>query len=129
MGRPIRSARTSIESVRRTVPLPDFDCYAELGVEPWADDATIEAAWRNGRRIGQRQGFDPTTDVAVAAFARLETAHEWLSDPSRRSRYDEARWPRAPLPVVPDIDPLGAWPARRPRPRPPSWLVPSIVAV
>ena len=52
--------------------------------------------------------------------ARLNVARDWLTDPVRRARYDEVRFsgsgPGAGPDPFPPIDPLGAWPARPPRP-------------
>jgi hypothetical protein len=115
--------------MRAAEPLPEFDPYEALGVEPWADAPTILAAWRAGISHSHpdlRRADDRAHATATAEAARLNVARDWLLDPARRSRYDQARWPRGERVEVPDIDPLGAWPARKPRPRPPASFVPVI---
>ena len=108
--------------------IPEFDLYAELGVEPGADAAAVERAWR--ARVREAHP-DRASDEAMATkrTARLNLAREWLLDPSRRLRYDELRQPGV-LPGVemPPIDPLGAWPERRRRPRPPASLAPVVAS-
>ena len=112
--------------MRRVEPLPDFDLYETLGVEPWADSTTILAAWRAGiahahpDRAGGAAGA-----AATLRAARLNAARDWLLDPVRRASYDSVRFPREPR-EVPLIDPLGPWPERRPRPRPPASFVPVV---
>ncbi|HET7728350.1 MAG TPA: DnaJ domain-containing protein [Candidatus Limnocylindrales bacterium] len=112
--------------MRRPQPLPDFDCYAELGVEPWAGAETIERAWRDAMRVSHPDAAGGTDAVAATLrAARLNIAREWLLDARRRAEYDAIRWPRHARPA-PEIDPLGAWPARQPRPRPPASIAPAL---
>jgi hypothetical protein len=74
--------------------IPRFDLYAELGVEPSADDGAIESAyhWQIDQHL-------PNVDAAAtrSRVARLNTARDWLSDSELRSRYDasQARAARA----------------------------------
>jgi hypothetical protein len=68
--------------------IPRFDLYAELGVEPSADDGAIESAyhWQIDQHL-------PNVDAAAtrSRVARLNTARDWLSDSELRSRYDASR--------------------------------------
>ena len=68
--------------------IPRFDLYAELGVEPSADDGAIESAYH-----AQIDRHLPNVDAATtrARLARLNTARDWLSDSELRSRYDASR--------------------------------------
>jgi hypothetical protein len=75
-----------------TVPetLPPFDLYAELGVAPSADRATIEAAFR---RLMKKHHPDVAgeRDARGERGKRLNVARYWLVDPDRRARYDRQR--------------------------------------
>ncbi|MHB8959426.1 MAG: restriction endonuclease [Candidatus Limnocylindrales bacterium] len=68
--------------------IPQFDLYAELEVSERASAETIQAAYRSLQlrnhpdRVGPGGG-----DRAV----RLNIARDWLTDPGRRTRYDEHR--------------------------------------
>jgi hypothetical protein len=68
--------------------IPRFDLYAELGVEPSADDGAIESAyhWQIDQHL-------PNVDASAtrSRVARLNTARDWLSDSELRSRYDASR--------------------------------------
>lgn len=116
--------------MRRERPLPDFDCYAELGVEPWAGMDAIERAWQDAVRASPAvtaDGADAHPADSLRA-ARLRVVREWLLDPRQRAEYDAVRWPRHARPA-PEIDPLGAWPARRRPPRPPQAVAPALAAL
>ena len=70
--------------------IPDFDLYAVLGLTPDADDAAIRTAHRDAVRLAHPDvtpGGDTDDDLAK----RLNVARDWLTDPARRARYDEAR--------------------------------------
>jgi hypothetical protein len=68
--------------------IPRFDLYAELGVEPSADDGAIESAYH-----AQVDRHLPNLDAAATRkrVARLNQARDWLSDSELRSRYDASR--------------------------------------
>ncbi len=70
--------------------LPPFDLYAELGVAPSADRATIEAAFR---RLMKKHHPDVAgeQDARGERGKRLNVARYWLVDPDRRARYDGER--------------------------------------
>ncbi len=97
-------------------PIPEFDLYAELDVAFDADSAAIERAWRAGvRSVHPDRALSGDERAATTRTARLNIAREWLMDPTKRARYDLLRRPGTRV-VLPEVDPLGPWPAR---PRPP----------
>jgi peptidyl-prolyl cis-trans isomerase B (cyclophilin B) len=61
---------------------PRFDLYRELGVEPTATQADITAAWRAQVEAARSGG------PAAQRIQRLNAAHQWLGDPTRRAQYD-----------------------------------------
>lgn len=67
--------------------IPRSDLYGDLGVDPSADAIAIEAAYRE--LIDRLAQSEAAKDVRRAA--RLRLAHEWLTDPERRSRFDASR--------------------------------------
>lgn len=69
-------------------PVPNFDLYAELEVSRTATTPTIDAAWRS---LLKRNHPDLGGPRAAERTVRLNIAHDWLTDPGRRARYDEAR--------------------------------------
>lgn len=99
--------------------MPQFDLYAELNVSPDADTQEIERAWRAGVRSvhPDRAGIGEER-AATTRTVRLNIAREWLMDPSKRQRYDVLRRPAPRRAELPDVDPLGSWPARPRRRRP-----------
>ena len=68
-------------------PVPTFDLYAELEVSPSATTPTIDAAWKS---LMKRNHPDVGGARAGGRTVRLNIAHDWLADPVRRTRYDEA---------------------------------------
>ena len=69
-------------------PVPNFDPYVELEVSRTATTPTIDAAWRS---LLKRNHPDIGGPRAAERTVRLNIAHDWLSDPVRRARYDESR--------------------------------------
>jgi len=69
---------------------PDFDLYAELGVDPGADRGRIDAAFR---RLMKQHHPDVARDPVAGERRgkRLNIARHWLIDPERRGRYDRSR--------------------------------------
>jgi hypothetical protein len=91
--------------------LPAFDCYRVLGVATTATTTDIEAAFRIAAK---RDHPDLHEDAprSTLRMQQLNVARQWLTDPERRARYDEARGLRPPggrSIDLPDIDPLGSW--------------------
>ena len=68
---------------------PDFDLYETLEVSPHASPETIDAAWKVLLRKHHpdlaRRGS------GEVAAKRINIAHDWLSDPVLRARYDAIR--------------------------------------
>jgi DnaJ-like protein len=67
--------------------IPRFDLYAELGVNPSADEATIEAAYR----VAMERKYPDVDPADDRRTVRLRLARTWLTDPERRNRYDASR--------------------------------------
>jgi len=76
------------------------DHYATLGVAPDAPPEVIRAAYR---ALAQKYHPDRATDPRSAreTMARLNAAHDVLSDPAKRRAYDRARAPQAPQALQP----------------------------
>ncbi|HKG56863.1 MAG TPA: J domain-containing protein [Candidatus Limnocylindrales bacterium] len=68
--------------------VPNDDLYARLEVQPDASYETIEIAWR---ALLKRHHPDIAGATALETAKRINVAHDWLSDPELRSRYDEER--------------------------------------
>ena len=66
------------------------DYYAALGVAKDADPAAIKKAYRALAR-DLHPDKNPGNDAAEARFKEVSEAYDVLSDPTRRSEYDEAR--------------------------------------
>jgi hypothetical protein len=68
--------------------IPTDDLYARLDVAADADGATIDRAWR---RQLKRHHPDVAGTVSLEIAKRINVAHDWLSRPELRLRYDTAR--------------------------------------
>jgi molecular chaperone DnaJ len=66
------------------------DYYAALGVPKNADAAAIKKAYRQLAR-DLHPDKNPGNDAAESRFKEVSEAYDVLSDPKRRSEYDEAR--------------------------------------
>ncbi len=77
--------------------VPVDDLYARLEVATDASPEAIELAWRAllKRHHPDVAGDD---DAALERAKRINVAHDWLSDPDLRARYDGDRLGLAPLP-------------------------------
>src|SRR5688572_19617563 len=71
--------------------IPRFDLYEELEVSRLASVEVIEAAYRS---LVKRHHPDVARPRDAERITRLNLAREWLRDPERRTRYDEATYPR-----------------------------------
>jgi hypothetical protein len=69
-------------------PLPSDDLYARLGVPRDASPEAIELAWRG---LLRRHHPDVAGPEALELAKRINVAHDWLSDPALRRRYDRER--------------------------------------
>jgi curved DNA-binding protein CbpA len=72
--------------------LPADDLYARLELPADASFEAVEIAWR---ALLKRHHPDVAGPAAVEVAKRINVAHDWLSDPVLRQRYDEERHPRA----------------------------------
>jgi hypothetical protein len=110
--------------------LPADDLYARLELPPGAAPEAIEIAWR---ALLKRHHPDVAGEASLEIAKRINVAHDWLSDPALRARYDRARrgltgsgssaGPRSPRPAAgsssgsprsPRWAPRGSGPARPP---------------
>ncbi len=104
--------------------VPEDDLYARLEVETDASSEAIELAWR---ALLKQHHPDVAGDDAAALerAKRINVAHDWLSDPSQRARYDRERLGLGAIPAVRARTgvrhgrPPRAWPPQ-PAPRPAS---------
>jgi hypothetical protein len=70
--------------------IPSIDLYRELEVDSGATAETIDAAWKS---LVKRHHPDVVADPqAIEKIKRLNLAHDWLSDPQLRARYDVGRY-------------------------------------
>ena len=76
--------------------LPDDDLYARLEVDVDASPEAIEVAWRAllKRHHPDVAGGD---EAALDRAKRINVAHDWLSDPALRARYDAEALGLAPV--------------------------------
>jgi hypothetical protein len=73
-------------------PLPADDLYARLEVPVDATVEAIELAWR---ALLKRHHPDVAGVDGLELAKRINVAHDWLTDPDLRARYDRERHPRA----------------------------------
>jgi curved DNA-binding protein CbpA len=90
--------------------LPPDDLYARLELPVDATAEAIEVAWR---ALLKRHHPDVAGAHADDVAKRINVAHDWLSDPELRARYDRERHQRRSARSVRD-----GRPAREPAPRP-----------
>ena len=69
-------------------PIPAHDLYACLGVAVDADVAAIDRAWRS---LLKRHHPDVAGTTSLEVAKLINVAHDWLSRPALRARYDAAR--------------------------------------
>src|SRR5215211_7311399 len=70
--------------------LPPDDLYARLELPVDASYEAIEIAWR---ALLKQHHPDVAGPAADALAKRINVAHDWLSDPDLRARYDRERHP------------------------------------
>jgi curved DNA-binding protein CbpA len=75
--------------------LPADDLYARLEVPRNASPEAIEIAWR---ALLRRHHPDIAGDVSLERAKLINIAHDWLSDPGLRDRYDRERGIRGQTP-------------------------------
>jgi curved DNA-binding protein CbpA len=71
---------------RHSVPVDDL--YAQLDVPSNASPEAIEVAWRGLLRLHHPDIAGP---ASLERAKRINVAHDWLSDPGLRARYDRDR--------------------------------------
>jgi hypothetical protein len=71
--------------------LPADDLYARLELPVDASFEAVEVAWR---ALLKRHHPDVTRAATDDLAKRINVAHDWLSDPELRARYDRERHPR-----------------------------------
>ena len=69
-------------------PLPSDDLYARLGIPLDASPEAIDLAWRG---LLRKHHPDVAGPDALELAKRINVAHDWLSDPELRRRYDRER--------------------------------------
>jgi len=98
-------------------PLPSDDLYIRLGVPRDASPEAIDLAWRG---LLRKHHPDIAGPDALELAKRINVAHDWLSDPDLRRRYDRERGDgirsgRSPRWPGRADGPMAAWsPPRRP---------------
>ena len=72
--------------------VPEDDLYARLEVSVDASPEAIELAWRALLKQHHPDvAGEPHRHVALERAKRINVAHDWLSDPALRARYDRER--------------------------------------
>src|SRR5512144_2589455 len=71
--------------------LPPDDLYARLELPVDASYEAVEIAWR---ALLKQHHPDVAGPAADELAKRINVAHDWLSDPDLRARYDRERHPR-----------------------------------
>ncbi len=69
-------------------PVPADDLYAQLDLPVDASAEAIEVAWRGLLRLHHPDVAGP---AGLERAKRINVAHDWLSDPGLRARYDRER--------------------------------------
>jgi curved DNA-binding protein CbpA len=106
-------------SPRLTIPADDL--YARLEIPVDAGPDVVELAWRS---LLRRHHPDVVGDTGLERAKRINVAHDWLSDPDLRARYDAERGIRRSVRLTGGRSPRTAEPPpirsnARPRRRPP----------
>ena len=86
--RPAPAVATSIRAVPPRPPLPADDLYARLEIPVDAGPEVIELAWRS---LLRQHHPDVAGEAGLERSKRINVAHDWLSTPELRARYDRER--------------------------------------
>ncbi|MEP6637833.1 MAG: J domain-containing protein [Chloroflexota bacterium] len=99
-------------------PLPADDLYARLEIAVEASPEVVELAWRSLLRLHHPDVAGPS---GLERSKRINVAHDWLSDPELRARYDRERGVRTSVRDTAGRDPRrdGRTAPRPVRSRPP----------
>jgi molecular chaperone DnaJ len=84
--------------------LPADDLYGRLEISADASPEAIEVAWRALLRLHHPDVAGPS---GLERAKRINVAHDWLSDPELRDRYDRERGIRRSLRATAGRDPRG----------------------
>ena len=97
--------------------LPADDLYARLEISVDASPEAIEVAWRSLLRLHHPDVAGPS---GLERAKRINVAHDWLSDPGLRHRYDHERGLRTSVRATGGREPRGGGreASVAPRPRP-----------
>src|SRR6186997_3306950 len=79
---------TRIQAVPPRPTLPADDLYARLEIAVDASPEVVEVAWRS---LLRRHHPDVAGPDGLERSKRINVAHDWLSDPELRARYDRER--------------------------------------
>jgi len=90
--------------------LPADDLYARLEISVDASPEAIEIAWRSLLRLHHPDVAGPS---GLERAKRINVAHDWLSDPALRDRYDHERGLRTSVRETGGRDPRGFAPDGR----------------
>ena len=71
--------------------VPEDDLYARLELPVDASAEAVEIAWRALLRQHHPDVAGGDRDAALERTKRINVAHDWLSDPELRARYDRER--------------------------------------
>ena len=90
-----RGAARPYDGRMRGPELPTEDLYGRLQLPPDAAPEAIEIAWRALLKLHHP---DVAGEASLETAKRINIAHDWLSDPDLRARYDRSReddrrWP------------------------------------
>jgi hypothetical protein len=85
--------------------LPADDLYARLEISVDASPEVIEVAWRS---LLRRHHPDIAGPSGLERAKRINVAHDWLSDPDLRARYDRERGLRRSVRDAGGRDPRGS---------------------
>ncbi len=91
--------------------LPTDDLYGRLELPPDAAPEAIEIAWRALLKLHHP---DVAGEASLETAKRINIAHDWLSDPELRARYDRSRGERRrpSRPPAPEWRPASPYPRR-----------------
>ena len=110
---------TTMRDMPARPTLPADDLYVRLGVPHDASAEAIEVAWRG---LLRKHHPDIAGPDALELAKRINIAHDWLSDPELRRRYDRERGTRIRSGQKPRaaVDRCGSAPPRTSPRRPPT---------
>jgi curved DNA-binding protein CbpA len=64
--------------------------YTILGLTPWANEREIRQSYRELSKLYHPDTTELPTEVAVEKFRQINIAYDMLSNPERRSSYDQS---------------------------------------